>query len=155
MNQLLHWVERKTLRPSVAEAAGHPSYREYALIDLLKAGMIARFLALMSLKEIEALLPEFVNVTCLSNPKPMSLWDALRGPDRERYRYFFQIEYHRVIPNKLGVEAGVEQRWGFCAGLHEILGLAVSNPPIHISRSTTVDVLEVLETLERRTGDVI
>jgi DNA-binding transcriptional MerR regulator len=152
MNQLLHWVERGVLAPSVKEAEGHPSYREYALIDLVKAGMIARFLSIgMSLKEVAGFVNKLESVVSLSNEKLCSLWEMLRlKAEREKFRYFFQIEYN---PDNSSI---VESKSGFCGGLHEILGLtARRDRPLHLISVRMVDILEILETLEKRTGDKI
>jgi DNA-binding transcriptional MerR regulator len=152
MNQLLHWVERKIFAPSVKEAEGHPSYREYALIDLVKAGMIARFLSMgITLKEVAELIIKLESVSSLSNENLCSLWEMLRlKSEREKFRYFFEIKYHH---DKSSI---VESRSGFCGGLHEILGLITRRDrPLHLSHVRMVDMLEVLEALEKRTGDII
>lgn len=159
MNQLLHWVEKGILKPSIKEAEGHPSYREYALRDILRAGIIARFLRLgMSLKAVEKRLADLTSVKCLSSDNPCSLWEVYgKKADRERYRYYYEFGFHeRGSHSSKGIEKGIVWDWGFCGGLHEIIGLLTrTDSPLHLSGLKMVDLLEVLETLEKRNGDYL
>jgi len=154
-NQVLHWIEVGILKASIKEAAGHASSREYALSDLLRAGIIGKLLGMgKSVKEVGARLDEFTKVKCLSNQQACSLWDVLgKKSEREWYRYYFEFGYrHGSAASR--IEAGIELDWGFCSGVHEIIGLLTrGDRPIHLSALKMVDLLEVLETLESRTGD--
>jgi DNA-binding transcriptional MerR regulator len=151
LNQQLHWVERKIIGPSVKDADGHASYREYSLEDILRMVMVSRFLSIgMTLKEVGVLMNKGLSsVTTISDENPCSLWDVLANKAiREKYRYFFQVEY---LDNN-----SIKTRSGFCGGLHEIFGLMTRRGcPVYLTQVKMVDIVGILEMLEAKTGDTL
>lgn len=150
-NQLIHWAETSVVKPSVQDADGHGSYREYALKDLVKAAITSRLLSVgLSLRDVKRYFDAFESASYFrrSGKEYVDLWDALRN-DPENYRYFFEITYG-------GRDRLVVGESGFCADIVlEFLGRerqeAYRGSVMMSGRF--INICEIVDSLRERTGE--
>ncbi len=170
-NQLVHWAVKGVVKPSIQDADGHGSYREYALQDLIKAAIAGNLVNMgISLGKLKSV---FESLERKEFPDPdyaaaaaalygyfpyRSIWEALKeNPAKHQW---FCITARDVVEGSSLIPGSTE--FFFCADLSRLAGRTESRPVMRmadpgertvVSSATLVNVYEALDLLKKRTGD--
>lgn len=154
-SQLVHWAERGVVKPSIQDAAGYSSYREYAFKDLVKAAIVSRLLSIgMDLREVESAFEDMEeNFAYDDQGRYKDLWQALKENPRK-----FSFFYMRTMQGKNDTFGLRYTGYDFSEDAYAALfadseRLKNQDPPTLIVSARIINISEIVEVLKDRTGD--
>lgn len=155
-NQLIHWAEKGILKPSIQDADGHGSSREYNFRDIVKAGIISHMLSIgMTIREISLIIesfdgPWYIGPLAVEEAKKPSFWAALKE-DPDELRYFFEIRYWS--PPRLIGDFVIRGTTRTIEAMCDDLGLKMETVTASLRTIRMINIHKILEVLMERTGE--
>ena len=153
-NQLIHWAEKRIVVPSIRDASGYSSYREYAFRDLVKAAIVSRLLTIgMSLYDVEDFFElweeDFRDV---QKKGYKTIWDALKA-EPDEFQYYCEITYADKTREPPSDWQTVFDFWPDAADCISRPGRVQLKDQILIRSVRIVNISEIVHILKVRTGD--